>query len=288
MSRRALLPVLLPAVLVLVAGVAAAAERETSPADQSLSTSAPPGAAFSSAGLSNASTLADSGAGAPIKPRNPRVLFITSKGCPACTRELARLRRKGGDFEALVARGWKIGDTPDNHIQIVDRDAIPELVERLKVREYPTVACVSDGEIVRSFKDGCTTPLDAWTFGWLMKGENERPHAPIPEPVRVASTGSYPLRGNHWSVDGDWNPPRETVVGHLRGPNHGSQIAANWSIEGWSYEELRSLHDDLHEREMAASGGSYAAYSSGYGGGYSSSSSGSSSGFGASRKMLGR
>jgi hypothetical protein len=217
-----------------------------------------------------------------IPGRNPRVLFITMQGCERCTRELARLRRPGGDFEAMRSRGWKIGESDDSHLQIVDRSAIPKLVTQLNIREYPAVACVSDTEIVRSFKSGCTTPLDSWTFGWLLKGKNERPNAPIPEAVRVETTGSYRLRGNHWSVDGDWAPTRATLVSHLRSPNHSGQLASNWRIEGWSYEELRSLHDDLHERELANSPAGYATESSSGGG----SSSGSQ--FGAGRKALGR
>jgi hypothetical protein len=130
------------------------------------------------------------------------------------------------------------------------------------VREYPALACVDGGEIVRSFKEGCTTPLDAWTFGFLLKGKNERPKGSVPEAARVATTGSYPLRGNHWTVDGDANPSAEKLIGHLRGPHHGPQIAATYAIETWSYEELRSLHDDLHEREVA--NGTAPAYASGY------------------------
>src|SRR5439155_26498714 len=41
-----------------------------------------------------------------VAGRNPRVLFITKKGCDRCERELARLRRPGGDFESMQARGW--------------------------------------------------------------------------------------------------------------------------------------------------------------------------------------
>lgn len=186
----------------------------------------------------------------PDAERNPRVVFITMKGCAKCELDLARLRQPGGDFERLKANGWKIGETPDSHIQIVDYEKIPDLVEQLNIREFPTVACISHGEIVRSFKDGCSTPLDSWTFGFLLKGQNERPAAAIPEPIKVATTGHYPLRGNHWSVDGDWNPSQQKVAAHLRGANHAHQIAANWQIETWSVEELRSLHDDLHEREM--------------------------------------
>jgi hypothetical protein len=177
-----------------------------------------------------------------------RVLFITAKGCAKCDVELARLNAPAGDFAWLRSGGWRIGPGAENNIQIVDREAIPDLIAKLKPREFPAVACVEDGEVVRSFTSGCTTPLDAWTFDWLAKGVNERPKAPVLEAVQVESTGSYPLRGNHWSVDGDWNPSRETVIEHLRGPNHVAYLQASWHIDSWSYEELRSLHDDLHEK----------------------------------------
>jgi hypothetical protein len=186
-----------------------------------------------------------------IVPRDPRVLFITAANSEPSFTELIRLRSPGGAFPAMISRGWKIGPGPENHVQVVDSAAIPEIVRSLNVREFPTVACISEGQILRSFKSGCTTPLDAWTFGWLLTGKNERPPASVPEPARVASTGSYRLRGNHWSVDGDWNPARATVVSHLRSPSHGYRIASNWRLESWSYEELRSLHDDLHDQEQA-------------------------------------
>jgi hypothetical protein len=156
----------------------------------------------------------------------------------------------------MRSRGWKIGPGSENHVQIIDRETVPELVKELNVREFPVVACLEHGEIIRSFKDGCTTPLDAWTFGWLLTGKNERPPTAIAEPARVAWTGHYRLRGNHWSVDGDWNPSFATLAGHLRGPNHYYRIASSWQLEAWSYEELRSLHDDLHEQEQASSGSS--------------------------------
>ena len=194
---------------------------------------------------------------AATKPRNPRVLFITADRCTRCQAELARLRRPGGDFFALRAAGWKIGEGAENHLQIVDRKVVADLVEQLGVNDFPAVVCVDDGQIVRSFKSGCTTPLDAWTFGFLAKGVDERPAGTVSEAARVETTNHWPLRGNHWSIDEDWNPTKAKVVSHLRGPNHGHQIKPAWEIETWSYEELRSLHDDLHEREMGGvSGGS--------------------------------
>lgn len=184
------------------------------------------------------------------RPQSARVLFITSKDSPRCEEELARLRRPGGDFALLAAKGWKIGDAPDSHLQIVDREAVAELVKQMGISRFPTVAAVRDGQIVRSFQDGCTTPLDKWTFGFLAKGIDERPPGSVPEAARVETTGNYPLRGNHWSIDEDWNPSREKVVNHLRGPVHGGQTARYPNLETWSYEELRSLHDNLHEIEM--------------------------------------
>ena len=195
--------------------------------------------------------------------RSTRVVFIVAKDCNRCEKELARLRKPGGDFEKMQSVGWKIGEGPNNHIQIVDRDEVPELVQKLNVREFPTVACTIDGEIVRSFKDGCTTPLDSWTFGWLIKGQSERPASSISEIARVETTGNYRLRGNHWTLEGDPNPSKQSVLNHLRGPNHGHALGSYGAIENWSYEELRSLHDDLHEREGGTIGnyvqGSYQA-----------------------------
>ena len=211
--------------------------------------------------LSATATLARSADVEPVATTS-RVLFIVSQDSPRCDAELARLRRPGGDFDAMRARGWRIGDNADNHVQIVDREDVADLVSRLAVRDFPTVACVEDGQIIRSFKSGCTTPLDAWTLGFLATGVNERPPGMVSEAARVETTGHYPLRGNHWSVEEDWNPTRDRVISHLRGPNHGHQILANWKIEAWSLEELRSLHDNLHEREMGGAGGSFVSRSS--------------------------
>lgn len=195
------------------------------------------------------SAIPDAIAPANVYPgRSPRVVLITDKTSKQCQKELERLQKPGGEFAAMQAQGWKIGSGGDNHVQLVDRHEVPDLLAQLDASEFPVVACLSDNEVVRSFKDGCSTPLDAWTFGWLLKGVNERPKAPIPEAIRVATTGHYPLRGNHWSMDGDNNPSKETMVAHLRSPTHINYLDTSYKIEEWSVEELRSLHDDLHER----------------------------------------
>lgn len=186
-----------------------------------------------------------------VTARDPRVLLITAPDCEPCFRVLIKLRAPGGAFDAMRSRGWSIGIADYNHVQIVERDAVADFVKESQIREFPAVVCVSEGKVIRGFKSGCTTPLDAWTFGWLLVGKNERPAGFVAEPARVESTGSYRLRGNHWSVDGDWNPTRAVVLTHLRSPSHCYQVAAGYKLESWSYEELRSLHDDLHERELA-------------------------------------
>lgn len=189
------------------------------------------------------------------RPRRIRVLFLVRDNCPRCDEELQRLQKPGGPFEAMKSVGWTIGTTPDSHLQIVREDTLPRFAESLSATDYPAVAGIDGEEVTRYFKTGCTTPLDAWTFGWLLTGKNERPTAPVPEPVQVASTGSYRLRGNHWSVDGDWNPSKQTVLAHLRSPNHATGAGAYGMIENWSLEELRSLHDDLHERDGGLASG---------------------------------
>ena len=234
------------AALLLVAGIGWATQANE-PGTEHKNSTTTSGAALSS--ITEQSTIADATRPLNVQAgRNPRIILITDDGSEHCRRELERLRKEGGPFAAMQAQGWKIGNRVEDHVQLVPRAEVPHLLAQLDSSEFPVICCLSDGEIVRSFKDGCSTPLDGWTFGWLLKGVSERPGAPISEEIRVATTGSYPLRGNHWSVDGETNPTKESLIGHLRGPNHAHLLTASWKIEDWSTEELRSLHDDLHEK----------------------------------------
>lgn len=182
-----------------------------------------------------------------LPPRSPRILFIVQDDCPACDAELRRLSEQGGAFEAMERRGWQIGSSVSAHVQIVNVNEMAAQVEDWNLTEFPTVLCLEDEEIVRSFREGCSTPLDAYTFGWLLKGVSERPAPAIPTAVTVETTGHYPLRGNHWNFEGHWSPGHEFMVSHLRGVNHSHLYPVSWPIENWTDEELRSLHDDLHE-----------------------------------------
>ncbi len=220
----------------------AAAKSAAAPATTSPTAATPKDAAKPDA-AKPAATEAD----AP-KGRNPRVFFIVKKGSKQCDEILAKLRATGGDFENMRAGGWLIGDGPDNHVQIVDCDTVPDLVKKLNVSEFPAVACVDKGELVRYFKSGCTTPLDCWTLGFLATGTDLRPKGSPVDPATVETTGHYPLRGNHWSVNGDFNPSKVEVIEHLHGPNHVEHLQPEWKLDTWALEELKSLHDDLHEK----------------------------------------
>ena len=189
---------------------------------------------------------------ASTQPRAKRVLVVTSPTSPGCLDELKRLEAPGGPFELLRNRGWRIGTAADSHIQIVDQSAkigsdVEKVVSELHPVNSPVVVYVEYGAIARSFHGGCTTPLDPWTFGWLMTGNDQRPVPFQPEPITVSTTGNYPLRGNHWSVDGNFNPNREFIIQHLRS-THSGYLQASWNLETWSREELLSAHDDIHDR----------------------------------------
>lgn len=186
---------------------------------------------------------------AKVVERNPRIILIKRDDDEACMAEITRLQFENGVFDMLKNQKWTIGETGDNHIQIVNVDH--DLARDVKSKEYPRIVCIDRGSIVRGFKSGCTTPLDEWTFGWILTGRDDRPDPVLPDDVLVEWTGHYPLRGNHWSFEGEWLPTRETVIEHLRGDHHLDDIPQSWKIETWSFEELRSLHDDVHEAELA-------------------------------------
>lgn len=186
--------------------------------------------------------------GAPIGAS--QILFIVDPNCTACDELLKELE---SEFQPMRYSNWKIDRGSDAHIRIIDKAAAVSLLKlsdaEAKEMQLPKVLAIRKNEVVRYFKAGCSTPLDRWTFDWLFTGVERRPTPPPIQPVTVPTTGNYPLRGGHWSVAGDWHPSREKVLGHLRGPNHQSQLKPEWNLELWSREELRSLHDNLHELE---------------------------------------
>ena len=179
-----------------------------------------------------------------------QVLLIVDQGCEACDQLLVELE---SEFAPMRLAGWRIGRGVAMHVRIIDKAEAVSLLKlsrkEANAMRVPNVLARSGDTVVRYFKDGCSTPLDRWTFDWLITGKERRPAPPPMMEVTVESSGNYPLRGSHWSVEGDWHPSREKVLLHLRGPNHAHQLRDEWTLDHWSREELRSLHDNLHELE---------------------------------------
>ena len=206
-----------------------------------------------SAHSSNATIISDATIVEPkqveLKPKAAtQILLIVEPDCKPCDKLLEELE---SEFQPMRAANWKIDRGDDAHIRIINKQEAVELlgmsVEEAKEMQLPKLLAVHKNEVVRFFKAGCSTPLDRWTFDWMFTGIDKRPAPPPIQPITVATTDNYPLRGSHWSVDGDWHPSREKVLYHLRGPSHRTQLRPEWQLEAWSREELRSLHDNLHE-----------------------------------------
>lgn len=77
------------------------------------------------------------------------------------------------------------------------------------------------------------------------------PEPVLASPVRMSTT--------RWSVDGSWNPSRATLVEHL--VEHG--VSVN---EGYTLEELHTVHDNVHNGYSAMGGTVVSSTSSSAGG----------------------
>ncbi len=77
------------------------------------------------------------------------------------------------------------------------------------------------------------------------------PEPVLASPVRMSTT--------RWSVDGSWNPSRATLVEHLE--EHG--VSVN---EGYTVEELHTMHDNVHNGYSAMGGTVVSSTSSSAGG----------------------
>jgi Thioredoxin len=91
-----------------------------------------------------------------VIPRRKRLLYFTASWCAACRGNDATLR-------VLKSRGWQIGPGEENHIQIVDLDARPDLQARYAVRGVPTWVLIEDGRERRR----CCGVLDPFAVGRL-------------------------------------------------------------------------------------------------------------------------
>ena len=203
LKRFAQFSVLVAAIFAVESSQASAAEPTAADGQNAtaLSSSSAPAAASATATPKDATAKSES------KSRTWQVIFVIEKNSAKCDEALKRLNAPGGDFEKRQKKvGWHIGADKDCDVRIVDREEIPELVAQLNVREYPAVGCVEKGELVRSFKSGCTTPLDCWTLCWLASGVNWQPAKPCPKRPR-------------------WKPPDTTRCGATIGQLTGTLAA---------------------------------------------------------------
>lgn len=86
---------------------------------------------------------------------------------------------------------------------------------------------------------------------------------PVVQPQRIAPPSNaseppkvkghqYPVRGGHWSVNGDWTPSKAELIRHLMADGmHRGKFSQQY-LESLSREELLSLHDDDHEFKVDA------------------------------------
>lgn len=95
--------------------------------------------------------------------RSTRTLFFTAVWCPPCKSV------KEKSFPTLKAAGWTIGSEPSNHVQVIDADENPDLMEEFEVKTLPTWVRVRGGKVLEQ-RSGL---MDGRTAGFWMRGETE-------------------------------------------------------------------------------------------------------------------
>lgn len=101
--------------------------------------------------------------------------------------------------------------------------------------EEPT-SCPAGGECPGQ----CACPADCRC------GACQKRQASEPAKAKTAAVSSYPLRQQHWMINGDPSPSRETLLQHLQAGQHAGKWDATW-LSQRTLDELRALHADDHE-----------------------------------------
>lgn len=96
------------------------------------------------------------------RERSRRLLYFTAKWCTNC-------RANNATLAALTETGWKVGDGPENHIQIVDFDVDSCLRRELRVDAVPTWVLI-DGSKEIQRRHGA---LDPFAVGRLFDDRGE-------------------------------------------------------------------------------------------------------------------
>lgn len=170
------------------------------------------------------------------------LLLLTKRGCNPCLRierqTLPALRKSGWVIEKYSASGAAT-------IWVVDESEHPGVVLKYGVAdEHDTylmpqwILCEGDRVIRRSI--GFKTGRQVREF-WNLKSCTAV-KAVSSEPVQQVRT-VHATGGNHWSVEGDFNPSRSEAIEHLQ-EVHGQSRSR---LESMDLESLLRLHDALHE-----------------------------------------
>ncbi len=87
-----------------------------------------------------------------VRPR--RVLFFTAKWCPYCGPTKTAMTA----WLATSPEPWQVNESSGAHVQIIDADRSPTMVQRWRVATLPTVMLIDgEREVVRgNFRDVIT------------------------------------------------------------------------------------------------------------------------------------
>lgn len=148
-------------------------------------------------------------------PRARRALLFTASWCGPCQ------QMKRDTLPPLVERGWKIGESNTDHIQVIDSDDFPGLMKRWNVSRLPTLIYLEGETEVRR------------SVGY------QSPHAvgQLFDPPAVQAASAYSAR---WTFPGSG---RADLINHLAS-EHNYTVE---SLERMTTDQLSQIHDNDHD-----------------------------------------
>jgi len=105
-----------------------------------------------------------------VKARKFRALYFTADWCGPC-------RGIHSKFEWLKNSGWTIGDSPDNHIQVVDIDEHPELWSKYAPDDnsVPWVVAIDENRSIASLRPVNAVDLVNLYLNYMNHGSTNPP-----------------------------------------------------------------------------------------------------------------
>lgn len=149
-------------------------------------------------------------------PRARRAMLFTAAWCGPCQ------QMKRDTLPPLAKSGWRIGDSTSDHIQVIDSDSNPALMQRWHVSRLPTTIYIEDEAEVRRVV-GFQTPVQI--------GELFDP------PAKQTAAATYAAR---WTYPGSG---RADLIRHLA-DEHNYTVE---SLERMTTDQLSRLHDTDHD-----------------------------------------